>query len=242
MGSFDGLEGIHMKTILITGANRGIGLELTRQYLASGCRVIACCRNPQHAEELKTMAANHSNQLIIQRLDVTNSDNIKQLSAQLDNESIDILINNAGVIGSHTNEFGAIDTAAWLDTLMVNTIAPTLVTQGLIHLVEKGKTKLIVNVSSKLGSISMNADSSYYYYRSSKAALNAITKNLSIDLKPKNITVISLHPGLVQTDMGGQDAPLKPDQSVKWIMQTINNINLKDSGSFFNYDGSKLTW
>ncbi|HEX4046026.1 MAG TPA: SDR family oxidoreductase [Gammaproteobacteria bacterium] len=231
-----------MQTILITGANRGIGLEMTKQYLTAGWQVFACCRNPQQADALKQLKTQHNNQLIIIKLDVRNLDEIQQLPAQLNHQPIDILMNNAGVIGSRAATLQDSESANWLETFKINTLGPALLTQTLLDQVAKSKLKLIVNISSSMGSISANTEGGYYLYRASKAGLNAITKSLAVDLKEKNITVIAIHPGWVKTDMGGEHALISPEQSVAGIRQVLEKITLQDTGAFIKYNGDRLAW
>lgn len=231
-----------MRTILITGANRGLGLELSRQYYAEGWRIIACCRNPKEAEELRGIESDNSGRLMIMKLDVADPDAIRNVAKQLDNETIDILMNNAGVIGMQLDTLKDIDADAWVETFKVNSIAPILLAQHLIKQIMRSNLKIICNVTSILGSISLNEDGNYYLYRSSKAALNAATKCLANELKPQDIIVFALNPGWVQTDMGGENALLTPEESIKNIRKLLAGIGLADSGKFINYDGAQLSW
>lgn len=229
-----------MPTILITGANRGLGLELTKQFLNHHWEVIACCRKPDSAAELQSLAANYP--LNIKQLDVNQPHTFTQFAADLSIPSIDILMNNAGVIGDNTAELGSIDAKALESLYLTNTIAPLLLSQALQHKVAKSDKKIIANMSSILGSIDLNNDAAYFGYRSSKAALNSITKSLSNALKPQHITVVSLHPGWVQTDMGGQNAPVTPEQSISGMYQVLDNLTFADTGSFIDYKGEALAW
>lgn len=231
-----------MNTILITGANRGIGLELTKQYLSNNARVIACCRDPHHANELNQLKSQYHSTLVICQLDVSNFQAITSLSQQLANEKIDILINNAGIIGNHADTLANIDADKWQETFKTNTIAPTLMAQAFLNQLSHSNRKLVVNISSVMGSIAENTSGGYYLYRSSKAALNAVTKSLSIELKPKNIIAVVMHPGWVQTDMGGDEAPLTTEQSVTGIRNVIDQLTLTDSGTFVSYDGRRIPW
>lgn len=230
------------KTILVTGANRGIGLELTKQYCFAGWRVLACCRQPEKADELKKLENDEKNNLTILPLELTDTSAIKALSQELSNETIDVLINNAAVVGKESSNINHIDPQAWLETFNINTISPFMLSQALIPQITKGQQRVICNISSLLGSIELNDDGNYYAYRSSKAALNAVTKSLAIDLHAKKIIVIALSPGWVKTDMGGVNAPLYPEESVTGIRQVLNSLTLEDSGSFITYDGKRLAW
>lgn len=231
-----------MKTILITGANRGIGLALTKLYCEMEWKVIACCRNPEKAAELKSLYSQHKNQLTVLALDVGNSESIKNLAKSLKGQSIDILMNNAGVIGSKDTAFGQLEFDTWLETFKINAIAPALVTQALIDQVAASELRIIANMSSTLASISLNNENGYYYYRTSKAALNMLTKNLSVALKGKKIIVVSLHPGWVKTDMGGENAPLSTTESVRGLATVLGSLKTSDNGTFIDYEAKRLTW
>ena len=154
---------------------------------------------------------------------------------------IDILINNAGV-GSSNQHFEAVSSKPWLEVLKVNLIAPLIITQSLIENVKKSSSKKIYFLSSQLGSIGDNTSGGMYVYRSSKTGLNQVVKSLSVDLKLKGITVVSLHPGWVKTDMGGPNAPVSIDKSIEGMITVIDRTDIKDTGRFLNYDGTELPW
>jgi NAD(P)-dependent dehydrogenase (short-subunit alcohol dehydrogenase family) len=234
--------GIKMYTILITGTNRGIGFELTKQYLQDDFRVLACCRLSGTTEELHSLNDQYPETLTIIDLDVTDTNYIEKLSEQLQHEAIDILINNAGIIDSEHTHLDHIESEAFLDTFKTNSLAPLLLAKGLLPSIARSQLKLIANISSSMGSISENTSGGYYAYRASKAALNAITKSLSIDLVDHGVTVLSLHPGWVQTAMGGAEAPITPAESVKGLRQILQKVTLADSGSFIAYDGRMISW
>lgn len=230
-----------MKTILITGANRGLGLELVKQSLNDNWQVLAVCRNPEQAKELNQIKQTHEH-LTIYQCDVNSETDLTKLASQLNGIAIDILYNNAGIYGPSNTTLQNISTEDWLKVFATNTISPLRVTNALLANLQMGHAKIIVNVSSLMGSISDNKAGGSYSYRSSKAALNAVTKSLSIDLQKDKITVIAMHPGWVQTDMGGDNAPMKPEESVAGIKKILNKLSLSDSGCFFNFDGSLLHW
>jgi len=223
-----------MPRVLVTGANRGIGLEFVRQYATDGWQVIACCRKPSDADALKNLKGD----VAIETLDVTDDDQIAKLAARLKGQSIDLLINNAGIYGSRSE----IDTAAWLDVLRVNTIAPFHLAQALSSHVARSERKLIVSLTSGMGSIGSNDSGGYPMYRSSKAALNMVMKGLSAELKAKGVSVVVFSPGWVKTDMGGHGAPLAVDESVGSLRKTIAELKPADSGKFLNYDGKPIPW
>lgn len=229
-----------MKNILITGANRGIGLGFSAYYANAGWHVYACCRNPKNATNLKNLSQKNSSVSMIQA-DVSKFSDIQKLAKVLQNKPIDILINNAGILGAHES-FGNIETEFWVEALKVNTIAPLLIAQALLPNLRLGQCKIIANISSCLGSISDNDSGAYYCYRSSKAALNAVTKSMAIDLKNENITTIAMHPGWVKTDMGGEDAQITVSESVQGLTSVLNSIKLNDSGKFLDYQGKLLDW
>lgn len=231
-----------MPTVLITGANRGLGLEFARQFAAAGWRVHAGCRNPDAADALNGLAAEAAGAMTVHRLDVTNDEQIAAVAQELEDEGIDLLLNNAGVYGSQRKDFGDIDYASWTDTLCANALAPMRIAEAFVGHVARGRRKLIVCISSKMGSMADNAGGGSYIYRSSKAALNAVVKSLAVDLKDRGLTVVAFHPGWVATDMGGPKALLSPTESVTAMRALIERLAPADSGSFLNYDGSELPW
>lgn len=224
-------------SVLITGANRGIGLALARAYAADGWRVLASCRDPAGARELQTLAGDIS----LRRLDVTDQDQIAALAAHV-TSPIDILINNAGIHGPRNPAFGDLDAGAWAEVLRVNTIAPIKVAEAFVgHVADSGR-KTMAFLSSRMGSIGENTSGGSMIYRSSKAALNAAVKSLAIDLAPRGVKAIVLHPGWVKTDMGGENALITPAESVVGMRAVIDGLTPKDTGSFHAYDGSGLPW
>ncbi len=231
-----------MATVLITGANRGLGLEFCRQYAAAGWQVFAACRNPKLAEDLCKLAAAYP-AIQLETLDVTDFSQIDALAEKLANQAIDVLINNAGVYGDNkTNGFGDMDYAAWTTVLQVNTQAPVKMAEAFLPQLKLGSNKLIANVSSLMGSISDNTSGGSIMYRSSKAALNAAMKSLAIELGKQQIGVITLHPGWVKTDMGGPKALIEVQDSVSGMRAVLANFTLAQSGGFIKFDGTNLPW
>ncbi len=230
-----------MPTVLITGANRGIGLALARGYAAEGWRVLACCRNPDQAKDLDALKADSGDRVAIHRLDVTDGLEVAKLARELAEEAIDLLINNAGV-SAPRDGFGETDFDCWQPVFAVNTFAPLRVAERFVEQVARGERKLIVNISSKMGSIGANVSSDSIIYRASKAALNQVSKCLSVALAPRGITVILFHPGWVSTDMGGSKAPVTPADSAAGMRAVIEGVTVADNGRFFNYDGAELPW
>lgn len=230
-----------MATVLITGTNRGIGLEYTKQFLDRGDTVLGTCRDPGSAEALSELAKANSNLQLLQ-LDVSDSDSMANFSASLAGQAIDIFINNAGVYGPKTTQFGDLEAQTWSDVMQVNSIAPVLLTQLLMDNMRAGVEKKLVYVTSKMGSVADNQGGGAYVYRSSKSALNAAVKSLSVDLAGEGMKVALLHPGWVLTDMGGPNALIDTTTSVSGMMQVIDGLSSDSSGSFFNYDGSIIPW
>jgi NAD(P)-dependent dehydrogenase (short-subunit alcohol dehydrogenase family) len=231
-----------MTTVLITGANRGLGLEFCRQYADAGWNVIACCRNPKQASELSTLSQ-HYTTMQIEALDVAHLDQIDALSKKLSDTSIDVLINNAGVYDDiRSNGFGQLDYQAWQHSLLINTLAPMKMAEAFLPQIQRGSKRLIVNISSLMGSLADNGSGGSILYRSSKAALNAAMKSLSIELRNQNIGVLILHPGWVQTDMGGTNALIDSKTSVSGMCAVINGFTLAQSGAFIKYDGKLMPW
>lgn len=227
-----------MPTCLITGANRGIGLEFVKQYAADGWKIIATCRRPDAAEQLNALEGD----IQVHPLDVTDFARIEALARKLGGEPIDLLINNAGIYGPRVSPYDSIDYAAWAEVLRVNTMSPLKVSAVFADAVAKSGLKRIVAITSQMGSIADNSSGGSYIYRSSKAALNAAMKSLAHDLQGKKIAVAMLHPGWVRTDMGGSGATIDPFESVAGLRQVIDALNLENSGRFLAYDGRELPW
>jgi len=225
-----------MPTVLITGANRGIGLEFARSFAGDGWQVHACCRNPDKAKGLKALCAGSGGAATLHRLDVTDGLKAASLARELADEPIDVLLNNAGIYGPRTG-FGETDYDDWLPVFAVNTLAPMRMAERFVKHVARSERKLIVNISSRMGSIGDNSGGG-----SSKAALNMVTKSLSIDLAGRGICVVAFHPGWVKTDMGGKGAAIAPAESVQGMRGVIDRLTVRDTGSFFNYDGGKIPW
>ena len=228
-------------SILITGTNRGIGLEFVKHYLKNNEKVIATCRNKNSAKDLLELKNTTSNLSLVE-LDVSNPNSINEFASNITDQPIDTFINNAGVFGPRNNEFGNFNAKEWLDVFNINTIAPLLITQKILKNLRLGKNKKLAFISSKVGSIEDNTGGGMYIYRTSKTALNQVIKSLSIDLKEENFIAVALHPGWVQTDMGGPNALIDTKTSVKGMAEVIDSLVLKNSGRFYNYDGSSIPW
>jgi NAD(P)-dependent dehydrogenase (short-subunit alcohol dehydrogenase family) len=232
-----------VSTVLITGANRGIGLEFCRQYAAQGWRVLACSRYPEKSDELNKLASQNPELLKVYALDVADHVEIDRLAQVLADDSIDMLINNAGIYpDSDKSGFGHTDYAEWIQAFRINTMAPLKMAETFAAQIARGRKKIIVTITSKMGSITDNSGGGSYLYRSSKAAVNMVVKSLAIDLKPFGIIAVVFHPGWVKTDMGGPNAMISPEQSVSGIRKVIGGLVPADSGKFFGYDGQTIPW
>ena len=209
-----------MPSVLITGANRGIGLEFARQYADDGWQVHACCRAPESADALKAVAEAASGRVSVHALDVADCDRIDALAAARSGTAIDVLVNNAGLFGPKLSaegddrqQFGKIAYDIWTDVLRVNTFAPTKMAEAFVDHVERSALKTIASITSGLGSIA-ETEGGYYIYRTSKAALNMAMASLARDLQPRGIAVGVFCPGWVKTDMGGPGASVEPKDSI----------------------------
>jgi len=226
-----------MKQLLVTGANRGIGLEFTQQYLANGWHVYATYRE-QPGTALASLACD---QLTILPLDVAEDASIWVLQEQLSGVNLDLIINNAGLFGPRDQSLGKVSRQQWLDVLNVNSVAPLMLAQAL-HNNLTTKQGIFAVISSRMGSIDENDGGSLYLYRSSKTAVNQVVKSLSIDMQAQGIKVIALHPGWVRTDMGGPNGSIDTQTSVSGIRQVLEHIRPADSGRFINYNGAAIAW
>ncbi|MBS7805156.1 SDR family oxidoreductase [Rhizobiales bacterium TNE-4] len=230
-----------MTRLLISGANRGIGLELVRARLAQGDHVIACARLPEEADALQALKHTASDRLVILPLDVADAPSVFDLGASLGDRPIDVLVNNAGIIGPQAQATLDMDFDGWAHTLAINTLGPLRVTQALLPNLRHGEKPRILIVSSQMGSMASHA-SDRLAYRSSKAAVNKVAQALATDLKPMGIAVAAIHPGWVRTRMGGQGAPLDPAESAAGISVLIDRLDLSRTGQFLNVDGAPLAW
>lgn len=231
-----------MKNILITGANRGLGLGHTQAFVTRGIHVIAAVRKPDEAIELMQLAAAYPGRVTVLAYDAAKPEAPAALKAALGETPIDFLLANAGVMGGKQQSFGNVDGEDVLELVRINSLAPLKLVETLAANVARSERKLIALQSSMMGSIADNHSSGYFGYRVSKVALNMIAKGLSIDLRGQGISVVALHPGWVKTRMGGQNAPVSVAQSVAGQQQLFDRLGIHDSGRFFNYDGSEIAW
>jgi NAD(P)-dependent dehydrogenase (short-subunit alcohol dehydrogenase family) len=232
-----------MQRVLVTGANRGLGLEFVQQLLARGTRVIAACRQPGRALKLTELAAAHPGHLSVLPLDLNKERSISGLAheAGMLTDKLDALINNAGVLVSG-ERYGELAAKTFAETFATNVIGPLLLTQALTPLLEHGDAARVINLSSDLGSqgdtLAFNTPS----YAISKAALNMVTRLTAAELGARGITVVSLNPGWVRTDMGGAHAPLAVIESVAGMLAVIDGLEPGDSGRFLDYTGAVVAW
>ena len=224
-----------MTTIMITGASRGLGLEFARQFYNEECRVIATCRSPKDANELNAIG-----DIDVHALDVTDDKSVANLADKLRGENIDILINNAGVIGQRDG-FGRLDYDIWAETMDTNVFGPMRVAEAFRDNVMNSEKKQMIFITSRMGSIT-EAVPNAYVYRSSKAALNMAVKCLSAELGEQGLIAVLFHPGHVQTDMGGQAAPVSPQKSIEGMKNQIVALTRDDNGRFLSYDGRQIPW
>jgi len=223
------------QTVVITGANRGLGLELARQLNAAGAEVIGTARKPDAADELRKLGVR------IEQLDVADAASVAAFAERLGDTKLDILMNNAGVFLQREKPT-TVDLETMAKVLAVNTMGPLRVSQALMPALRRGNGKMIMNMSSGLGSISNNSNGAFADYRASKAALNMISRSQAAELKDEGFIVVVMSPGWVRTDMGGENAELSPAESVSGILHTLAGLEVGNSGGYFNHDGTELPW
>jgi NAD(P)-dependent dehydrogenase (short-subunit alcohol dehydrogenase family) len=235
-----------MSVVLITGANRGIGLELTRQYLKQGWAVIAVSRNS--SAELEALA--ESSLLQCHELDLVDDQALADLAKQLQGQVIDVLLNNAGTMGWHNFAeqglqagcFGSFNRQEWHEILDINLCTPMRLAELLIDNVAASKKGRVVTISSMVGSMELNGVGGMYGYRASKAGVNAIMKSMGIDLAKKNVIAVPIHPGFVKTDMSGPMASIEATESAAGVIAVIEKLTADDAGKFFAWNGDEMPW
>ena len=232
-----------MNCVLITGANRGLGLELVQQFTGRGDRVFAGCRSPEKAFSLKELVENFPGQVTILPLDAANQWSIEKslelVEAEVD--ALDILINNAAIhLGDEP--LSEVRADVLLKTLQINAIGALLIAQKFTGLLKKGQCPKLINISSRGGSISLMDHFRGYSYSGSKATMNMYTRCLSLDPETEGITFIALHPGWVRTDMGGPNGHLSTTESAEGVLQVIKVLTPEDNGKFFSWEGKEFPW
>lgn len=224
-----------MSTYLITGANRGIGLAIAKQLAGRRDIVLGTARDPAAATEAFEAGVE------MLELDVADPESVAGLADQVGDRPIDVLINNAAVYNDKAG-LDETDIEKFNECMRVNVAGPLAVTQALLPRLEAGGKQMVVNISSVMGSISETRNGGSYGYRASKAALNMVTKTMSVELAPRGIGAVCVHPGWVETDMGGQGADLAPEESANHIIVTMDGLTTADSGRFMDYKGEDLGW
>jgi NAD(P)-dependent dehydrogenase (short-subunit alcohol dehydrogenase family) len=223
-------------TVLITGANRGIGLALARKFSKEGYDVIGTARKPDEAIDLKETGAR------VVQLDVAQQASVDAMAAELKDVPIDIVINNAGIAGHSSPELATLTVDNLGPVLNINTLGPLRVTQALLDNVMASDRKLVVNISSMMGSMELNTFGCCLGYRASKAALNSITVTLAVNYKDEDIAFVTMHPGYVQTDMNEGRGEISPLKSAAGIYRVIKGLDKSDSGKFYDNEGNDMPW
>ena len=231
-----------IKSVLITGANRGIGLEHARRFAAQGAQVFVTARSPDDAKELRALAATKDLRVEILAYEARDAEAPERLKVALGNTPLDLLFANAGAPDDKTQSFGSINVESTLELIRINALAPLKLVEALADNVARSQRKVIAFQSSRLGSVTDNGAGGYYPYRIAKCALNMITKNVSIELEPRGVIVVALHPGWVRTRMGGASAPVSVEECVTGQHRLLEELKPGHSGRFFNYDGGELPW
>ena len=228
-----------MNTAVITGANRGIGLGLVQRYLTAGWHVVACCREPERATELRALAS--SPQLELHSLDVTDEASIAALASHLSSQTVDVLINNAGINPPKPSSVTNLDYDAWRLALEVNTIAPFRISVALQPMLKRSSRPRVITVSSQMGSFTKNSPGSVAY-RTSKTAANKAMQLLALEFGPDKIVVCPVHPGWVRTDMGGASGEISVEESADGLYALIDRLTMVETGRFFTWDGREHPW
>ena len=223
-------------TVFITGANRGIGLALAQNFTAAGFNVIGTARKPEQATALKATGAR------VEQLDVTDQASVDAMAQRMAETPIDILINNAGIKGGESKDMASLDVENMEWVLNVNTLGPVRVMKALFPNVQSGERKMVVNISSTMGSIERNTWGCCAGYRASKSALNSINKTFAVDFGKQGLTFVVMHPGYVQTDMNEGQGNITPDQSGAGLMNVITGLDASDNGKFYDWQGNDLPW
>jgi NAD(P)-dependent dehydrogenase (short-subunit alcohol dehydrogenase family) len=235
---------IMSQTILITGANRGIGLALTRELLSQGHIVIAASRNPEGGRELNALELKYAELFYSVKMDVNSDDSVTGAAELIAKEvlSLDVLVNNAAVFPENGDEpIADLDLQFFREAFETNVIGVVRVTRAFIQMLEKGKNPRVVNISSGAGSVAAKDDHGYYAYSASKAALNMVTRTMASELRGRNICTVALTPGWVKTDMGGPNASLTPEESASAIAKTITELTMKQTSHFIERTGAEVS-
>ncbi len=230
-----------MGTVLITGANRGIGLEMVRIYAGQGDRVIACCRDPEGADALNQLA--EEGDVRVQKVSVGEAESVAAMAKDLEGTAIDVLVNNAGMGGpAYENQtVSNMDFEGWAETFNINTMAPVRVMQALDSNLKLAENPKVVSVTSQMGALDLDMTVAYAYC-TSKAALNKFMRMAAVELAGQGIAVCVIHPGWVRTEMGGPGAAISPEESAQGMINVIAGLNADNTGSFWTWDGETHAW
>jgi NAD(P)-dependent dehydrogenase (short-subunit alcohol dehydrogenase family) len=242
-----------MPSVIVTGASRGIGLEFVRQYCAAGYQVYATCHSLGRADRLKALPAEGGGRIDILEMDVTDADQVKAVAERLKSQPIDLLINNAGNVepifygsgayeGHDDPDLRNYDFDGWLDLLKTNLLGPARVCGAFVDNLAAGTRPVAVNMSSTLASIASTWQAGRYAYRTSKAALNMVTRSAGEWYQQRGIILVSISPGWTRTEMGGPKATATAEQSVESVRKVIAGLTMADTGKFFNFDGQPMAW
>ena len=236
------------KNYLVTGANRGLGLEFTKQILQSGHNVYAACRNINDIEDLELLFTEYKDKLIVVNLDINDHDSILKLSEKLKDISIDVMINNAGTIGplpyfenTFKQHYGTIDYDVWSDVFKTNLFGPVKMAETFLENIENGNDKKMIFISSVVGSIADDHQKAFAY-ATSKTALNKSVALLADILREREIKVLAMCPGYVKTRMNGGGANLEPEESIEGMLEQIEKLDIESSGNFVRYNGESINW
>lgn len=227
--------------VLVTGASRGLGLEFVKQYAEEGCQVYACCRDPGTSKPLHRISDEASGKVSMHALDVGDAKSVASLATSFGDEPIDLLINNAGVYGPKSQSADDMDFDGWAQAFATNSMAPLRVAQAFHRNLKNGNAKKLITITSWMGSTAHHGGD-FFAYRASKAAVNNVMHGLSLAWKNDGLIVTLLHPGWVKTDMGGENAPLEPHESIAGMRKVIAKLTAGDSGKFLDYSGKELPW
>jgi short-subunit dehydrogenase len=230
-----------MKTVLITGAGRGIGYKLAEEFVSNGYKVIGTVRSEESRSGVLALADKLNSHINVHLLELSDFNAIDDFSKKLNGIAIDILVNCAGVLGGNHQTYDDLDFCEWERTLKVNTLSPMKLTTSMLPNLFLSEGAKVINISSIMGSLARERSDSIAY-RSSKSALNKAMQCLAIELKPKNIGVYLMHPGWVRTDMGGPNADISVEESSAGLFKMISEFGLRESGRFWQYDGQELDW
>ncbi len=240
-----------MPTLFITGGNRGIGFGVVRILAKNGWKIHATCRWPAQADSLNELARIYPDRVVIHQLELQDFPRIQRLGEALRSESIDVLLNNAGVMNTAQQrydpaltiqDFGHTDVDDWTRVFLVNVVAPMKLAEALVESVARSEKKMIISMTSVMGSVRLNTTGRWHHYRTSKAALNQMMRGMASELRPRGITCFPLHPGSVRTDMNFSAAPLSIEESAAGIVNVIENSSLEQSGRYLMWNGEEMPW